>query len=239
MHGNSFDSIDVFFPATEILLLGGYKSKTIHSLLYEPVNARDVAKQLRIYLILCMYYHVTRSLFSGQLGCFPHCKVNLELKADAIPSQSHPYTVPQNHRAVFKEELNRLCEIGVSSRFGAFMWLSPSFRIPKKDSRVQWISDFLKLNEHIRRNVYHLPKISNILKRRDGYKYFTKLDISMQYYTFKLDDASKELCRICTPFGNYQYNRLPMGIFQAPDISQEIMEDLFCTLAQLTSLAKG
>jgi hypothetical protein len=29
------------------------------------------------------------------------------------------------------------------------------------------------------------------------------------------------------PFGNYKYNLLPMGILQAPDISQEITEDLF------------
>jgi hypothetical protein len=130
MQDDSVDSINDFFPVTETPSLGGYKSKTIHGLLYEPVNAHDVAMQqghlsdaqqsdLACVLSRC------KKLFSGRLGCYPHCKVHLELKAD--PSQSRPYPVPRHHEAVFKEELNRLCEIGVLSQCGASTWLSPLF----------------------------------------------------------------------------------------------------------------
>jgi hypothetical protein len=88
------------------------------------------------------------------------------------------------------------------------MW---SIRVAKNNSRVQWISDFRELNKFIKQKVYNLPKIQDILLRSAGYTFLTKLDKSMQYYTFELDDSSKELCTICMPFGNYHYNQLPMG----------------------------
>ena len=69
---------------------------------------------------------------------------------------------------------------------------------------------------------FRLPQ--DILCKRTDYQFFTKLDISMQFYTFELDEASKKLCTICTPFGNYRYNRLPMGVKQSPDITQELMD---------------
>ena len=49
----------------------------------------------------------------------------------------------------------------------------------------------------------------------------------MGYYNIELHPDSRKLCTIVLPWGKYEYNQLPMGLCNSPDIFQEKMYELF------------
>ncbi len=127
-----------------------------------------------------------------------------------------------------------LCEIGVLQPQGATTWSSPTFITPPKHCRIHWVTDLRELDKVGRHQQYPLPIIKDILGKRTGYKFFTKIDISKQYCTFELNEKSKDLCIIYTPFGKFEYSRLPMGLKCSPDfLTQEVMESIFLDVAEV------
>ncbi len=97
---------------------------------------------------------------------------------------------------------------------------------PKKDGRVRWVSELREENKEVKRKQYPLPIIGDILRRRKGYKFFTTFDISMQYYTFELNGEPNDLCTIVTPFGEFKYNSLPMGLKCSPHFAHKVMKNI-------------
>ena len=208
--------------AVEKILDAKYEKLDVNQVISEQKHLDDYQKQGLRELFLKY-----QKVFDGTLGLYPHKKVHIDVEPGARPVHKRPYAVPRVHLDTFKRELDHLVKIGVLSPQGMSQWASPTFIIPKKDGRVRWVSDLRALNEVVVRRQYPLPVIKDVLAKRTGYKYFTKIDVSMQYYTFELDEESKDLCTIATPYGLYKYNRLPMGLKCAPDIAQECMEQIF------------
>eukprot|EP00957_Ditylum_brightwellii_P150238 11441150-Ditylum_brightwellii.AAC.1 len=78
----------------------------------------------------------------------------------------------------------------------------------------------------LRHKVYPILIIQEVIHKRSGLDWFTKIDLSMFFYTLELEEESQCLCTIVTPFGKFQYCCLPMGIKMAPDEAQAIIEEI-------------
>jgi len=58
-----------------------------------------------------------------------------------------------------------------------------------------------------------------VLLKLEGFTYGTTLDLN---YNIELNPfGAKKLCTIVLPWGKYEYQRLPMGLCNSPDIFQE------------------
>ncbi len=165
-------------------------------------------------------------LFDGTLGKWKGTEVNLELKEGSTPYHARPYPIPKCHMETLKMEVDRLCRLGVLRKVNRSEWAAPTFIIPKKDGTVRFISDFRELNKRIRRKPYPIPHIQDMLLNLEGFQYATSLDLNVGYYHVELNPNSRELCTIVLPFGKYEYQRVPMGLCNSPDIFQEKMSEL-------------
>ena len=166
-------------------------------------------------------------LFDGTLGKFTHSDYHLELKEGVKPYHAKAFPVPRVHYDTLRKEVERLCKVGVLKRVNRSEWAAPTFIIPKKDGKVRFLSDFRELNKRIKRMPYPVPNIQDMMLNLEGFQYATALDLNMGYYHVRLDPDSRKLCTIVLPWGKYEYQRLPQGICNGPDVFQEKMIELF------------
>ena len=143
------------------------------------------------------------------------------------PIHSKPYTIPNIHRQHFSSIITELVSNNVSQKVLSSKWVFPSFLIPKKNGTFRLVSVFWRLNKLLADTPYLLPQIKDVLQRRASFSYVSVIDITSQFYHFNLNHSSRALCVITTPFGLFQYLRLPMGIKIAPSFAQSVMDSLF------------
>ena len=82
------------------------------------------------------------------------------------------------------------------------------------------------LNRAVQREHYQLPTIEDISSRLAGAKVFSILDVKKGFWHISLDEESSLLTTFNTPFGQFQWKRLPYGIKTAPEVFQRAMHKL-------------
>ena len=129
-------------------------------------------------------------------------RLSIKLKEDTKLVQSKPYKVSQAHLKVFKEEIDQLVYIGLFTKVELFEWSSPTFCIPKKDGRIQIVTNHHKFYKCMKRKPHPLPNTMDTIMTLGSFKYATCIDLNMGYYAMEMDDLAKKICTIVLQLKN-------------------------------------
>ena len=81
---------------------------------------------------------------------------------------------------MFKKEVEYLVLLEVLERSNDSEWISLPFAKPKpKSDRVLFLSNFRNLNKQLKRKLYTMPKINEMLLKQGGFQYATSFDLKM------------------------------------------------------------
>ena len=68
-----------------------------------------------------------------------------------------------------------------------------------------------------------MPGIEDIFSKLNGTKYFSTLNLHTGYHHISLSEDSIPQTAFTTPFGKYEYLKVPFGLEQAPVYFQELI----------------
>ena len=106
-------------------------------------------------------------------------------------------------------------------------WSSPLHMVRKKDGGWRPCGDYRRLNNVTIPDRYPLPNIADFTSCLDGSSVFSKLDLQKGYYQVPMSDSDIQKTAIITPFGMFEFLRLPFGLRNAGQTFQRMMDQIF------------
>ena len=88
-----------------------------------------------------------------------------------------------------------------------------------------FVSTLNRLNAALKREHYRLIIFDDVLPELKDVKVFSKLDVREAYWHVRLDESSRKLTTMITPFGRYMWKRLPFGLKVSSEIFQRKIDE--------------
>ncbi|KAI5153460.1 hypothetical protein ENBRE01_3199, partial [Enteropsectra breve] len=142
------------------------------------------------------------------------------------PIIKKPYNIPLKLREAFSNEIQRLLNLGIIQPSNA-QYGSPCFPLVKRSGEIRLVVDYRALNKITIPSAYPFPSLFEQLRGLPSYKFYTKFDLKHGYHQIPIHPACTHYTGFVTPFGHYEYTRVPFGLTNAPREFQKIIANIF------------
>ena len=142
---------------------------------------------------------------------------------DDVPVRQRYRHIPPSNWQEVKDHLQDLLKKGVI-RHSQSDYASPIVLVRKKSGKLRMCCDYRQVNAKTRRHAHPLPRIEESLNALHGAKYFSIIDLQSAFNQVAMDEKDIHKTAFTTPFGLFEYLRMPYGLINSPSTFQRLMQ---------------
>ena len=145
------------------------------------------------------------------------------------PVQTPPHRLTPEKLKVAKEYFELMCAAGIC-RHSNSPWSSGLHMVPKKDGTSRPCGDYRRLHERTTVDAYPIPHIHDFAAGLAGCWIFLKVDLVKGYHQVPVRAEDVPKTAIATPFGLFEFIRMPFGLKNSPQTFQRLMDSVTALL---------
>ena len=157
------------------------------------------------------------------IGTTPLMSMTVDMHT-ANPVSQKPYPIAMKHYEWVKNEIEKLLAAKAICTSQS-SWSVPIIVVPKGNRGKHLVIDYRALNKVTREFTWPMPmpKVEDIFSKLNRATYFTTLELCTGYHHIPLDNSSIPKTAFNSPFGKYEYVKVPFRLAQVPAYFQELM----------------
>lgn len=142
---------------------------------------------------------------------------------DNLPIAVPPYRLTPAKKAIVRAEIDKMLEDEIIEEAES-EWASPVVLVPKKNGETRFCVDYRRLNAVTRTDKYPLPAIDDILSSTTANCVMSTIDLKAGYWQVEVAAEDRHKTAFTTPFGTFQFRRMPFGLKNSPATFQRLMD---------------